>query len=394
MSEDDATMTMPQDEATVHAVIKMAAAAIPRHPVQQLVVDQSIKRVDIPGKGHGLITTRSFELNEQVLFVNKPLLSCLGDEWVRTNCYFCFRTAAGNSYLGPVLCHKVNEEDLKTCDGCGVVRYCSKKCKKRAQAAFHEHECKIFATSRTLLPENIRSALRLLLQIDNGLISATDLQQLLSLQSHEQNRMNVEHDGITALVQNIKQISGTAQSIEAIRNLVCIVIANSIPMTDAMNTVIGAVLHPLPSKINNACNPNCEIRNDVSPRNSATSAPTPIYGSMSVHALRPIKADEEITISYCGPMWSISERQERFNHHFFFTCTCELCSVPESPITPGHELQVAAHFAGILADEVFVQDNPDRDGRMLRFGSPGQGTMVFLSQDADRFAVRRARHEG
>jgi hypothetical protein len=71
------------------------------------------------------------------------------------------------------------------------------------------------------------------------------------------------------------------------------------------------------SRINHSCQPN------------AQHAWNDNLGHLTIHALRDIEADREITISYIsGVSPGYAERQRRLMDAFSFGCACELCSLP------------------------------------------------------------------
>ncbi|RDX47166.1 SET domain-containing protein [Lentinus brumalis] len=68
------------------------------------------------------------------------------------------------------------------------------------------------------------------------------------------------------------------------------------------------------SRANHSCNPNTH---------PAFDTPTLTY---SLHALRPIRAGEEITITYLGnTLDQHHERQQELRELYGFTCTCKIC---------------------------------------------------------------------
>ena len=100
---------------------------------------------------------------------------------------------------------------------------------------------------------------------------------------------------------------------------------NSFTLTNPVFDSIGSVLHPKPALANHSCNPNAFVRFDVPPASSA--ADLPIGGNISVHALRPIRKDEEITISYVDTIYPFDRRQQELKERYFFTCRCDLCAL-------------------------------------------------------------------
>lgn len=92
-----------------------------------------------------------------------------------------------------------------------------------------------------------------------------------------------------------------------------IVITNMLPLgvSDSGGLFLEA------SRINHSCQPN------------AQHAWNDDLGHLTVHALRDIEADREITISYIsGVSPGYAERQRHLMDAFSFACACELCSLP------------------------------------------------------------------
>lgn len=92
-----------------------------------------------------------------------------------------------------------------------------------------------------------------------------------------------------------------------------IVITNMLPLGVSNNG--GLFLEA--SRINHSCQPN------------AQHAWNDDLGHLTVHALRDIEANREITISYIsGVSPGYAERQRHLMDVFSFACACELCSLP------------------------------------------------------------------
>ena len=71
-----------------------------------------------------------------------------------------------------------------------------------------------------------------------------------------------------------------------------------------------------------------------------------------VHAVRPIKKGEELTISYAPPLRLYAERQYYFQNTFQFACTCPRCS-PESH--SGHAHRTVEDSDKITSDIIALQ---------------------------------------
>lgn len=80
------------------------------------------------------------------------------------------------------------------------------------------------------------------------------------------------------------------------------------------NSDVGAIF-PLVARLNHSCLPNAQHAFDTK-RNL-----------MRVHAVRPIRPDEEITLSYTtgGPS---DVRKANLKQYFGFHCRCEICDLP------------------------------------------------------------------
>lgn len=111
-------------------------------PLDQLILDQDVVVRDIPGKGRGLVATRDLMENEQMLFINKPLMLNLEDAWLRDTCYQCLRTFAKNAENASGKYQRLKMFSLKNCQQCKVVKYCSKACQKLSWHAHHKYECR------------------------------------------------------------------------------------------------------------------------------------------------------------------------------------------------------------------------------------------------------------
>lgn len=67
------------------------------------------------------------------------------------------------------------------------------------------------------------------------------------------------------------------------------------------------------SRVNHSCGPNAFFSWNES------------LHRMTIHAIVDIPADEEITVSYVFPFFSLEHRQELFREHYGFYCDCPAC---------------------------------------------------------------------
>ncbi|KAK4692657.1 hypothetical protein P7C71_g4588, partial [Lecanoromycetidae sp. Uapishka_2] len=124
-----------------------------------------------------------------------------------------------------------------------------------------------------------------------------------------------------------------------------IVKTNALPC--GRNSVIGGI-YPTICLINHSCLPNAHNN-----WNSDTKCET-------IHAIRNIKAGEEITICYdkCGPS---NARRTFLKNEFGFDCNCSLCSLPlpELQTSDARRLQIQ-HLDEAIGDSNCVMNRPDK----------------------------------
>lgn len=179
-----------------------------------------------------------------------------------------------------------------------------------------------------VIPGSVRAPMRLLLQLDNNLLPIDEKKQLFDMCSHQDeiSKEQGQWRGFMGLANVVKKYSNTAQPIDVVHKIACTVMTNSLPLHDPSHSLIGEILHPLLGLINHDCEPNVDLRCDVSRSYSATSAPNPILGSISIQATQLLKVGDEITLSYTQNSLTTAERQEFLRGRYFFDCTCKLCT--------------------------------------------------------------------
>jgi hypothetical protein len=302
---------------------------------ENLVIKEHVQCVDIPGRGRGLVTTRAFAANEQVLYINQPLSVNVHDVQLPHRCYYCLDL------------ERDREKPLLRCSKCKEVKYCSEECQKLSWERRHKYECKLIRKYNDRgegVKTHHRAAICLVRSIEHSRFSPQDNADLLALESHQAD-IRKEGDGwasFTSHASTIKEYTGTTLDSDLVHKLMCILMTNCLCLYDENRTRIGTVLHPLAAKINHSCQPNVYIRTDVSPGMSRAANPKPLLGSISIHAIRPIAAGEEITLlSQCfmgEPLPLKETRQVELQSRYFFTCDCTLCTAPGLPTSDDTEL--------------------------------------------------------
>lgn len=153
-------------------------------------------------------------------------------------------------------------------------------------------------------------------------------------------------------------------------------------------------LHPTTALLNHSCDPNAFVRFDVSPESHHPGRADP--GNISIHALRDISKDEEITISYVDTTLPFESRQSELRQRYFFTCLCDLCAVGPDTFRDLLPFQVSAELteAGQEADKLLLDVSTERDMEHARIGDIHEA-MVKLGRTGwpiHRFPSPRLRH--
>jgi hypothetical protein len=291
------------------------------------VLPAGVERRSIPGRGNGLFATKTFAPQDQIVFVQRPLLSAIDTSHLPTTCYACLRPSDAEIVTSST--SEAQGVELKTCTGCRAVRFCKKACQRVAWKAYHKHECPIFQRLQPrTLPSTVRAILRLLLQREHDSLPAGDWTQLFTLESHQEELSEAggeKWQNIFLMTKALKTYSGTSIAIDQIVQLCCILMVNSFTLTTPTFDPIGVVLHSLPALINHSCDPNAIVRFDMSDSVQLTPLPKVHHGSISVHALRPIDAGDELRITYIDAAADRTRRRSELSERYFFFCDCARC---------------------------------------------------------------------
>jgi hypothetical protein len=149
----------------------------------------------------------------------------------------------------------------------------------------------------------------------------------------------------------------------------------SIFQTNCMELGKGAAIFPNAARFNHCCNPN------------ACFTWNPRIEQETIHAMRDIEKDEEITISYCDIAHDKASRQWELKH-YGFCCDCPACSGDESDAQSfaaksasnrfrlmelGEELKDIEHTEGgvklverLLENIKLLKEEGDNSGRLGR----------------------------
>ena len=350
--------------------------AVAESHIEQTLLDAGVEKRAIGDRGNGLFAGREFSAQEQIVFIQQPLISALEAAQLQRTCYTCFRS-------DDTQIESTNDSstvNLKTCTGCRLVRFCNKNCQRTAWKSYHKHECPIFAALQPrVLPGTVRGVLRLLLQRQHGILPEDDWDELLTLESHQTKLSEAggtKWENLFLMVQALKKYSNTKESIDTLVQICCIMMINSFTLTNATMDPIGVALHPLPALINHSCDPNAFIRFDMSTSTPASPPPKIHHGSISVHALRPIKAGEELRITYYDALVDRERRQSILRDRYFFHCDCPRC---EREVSSNLDATDASAQAILAAKEILQSSSAHPTVALGPYLSKFQSSLRSLS---------------
>lgn len=160
--------------------------------------------------------------------------------------------------------------------------------------------------------ETIRKGTRILCEepiITLPQVAPLDHPQLLTSISQQVDGLSEHQRDIFLSMHNIHPYSNAAERYLGIIRTV------SLPMEDSNGNDTGGVFLEA-SRINHACDNNAQKHWNSNIRRH------------TVHALRDIEKDEEITVHYIGVHGKREARQAALKAKFNFVCSCRLCSLP------------------------------------------------------------------
>uniref|UniRef100_A0A8D3CQN4 [histone H3]-lysine(4) N-trimethyltransferase n=1 Tax=Scophthalmus maximus TaxID=52904 RepID=A0A8D3CQN4_SCOMX len=324
-----------------------------------------LERFVSPGKGNGLRATAGVRRGE-LLFSAEPLASCVSNRVRGDVCHRCF----------------TRRETLLRCSQCKTARYCNITCQKQAWSV-HKRECKCL---RGLLPRVPTDSVRLAARLIFALFSPSkgSSKELYTLEEHESRKSFLcecfESNGsagmyfpcvcqcqsrreslfvlnlflhiartylgiffiylyffadLTSMSEQKKQgLSQLASMLELYLrqeapdlaqemtsslppscreplSLIAKVTCNCFTVSDGELQEIGVGLYPSLSLLNHDCRPNCVMVFEGT--------------KLQLRAVRDIKPEEELTISYIETLSLTEDRQRQLEEQYHFTCHCQRC---------------------------------------------------------------------
>ncbi|KAK2868076.1 hypothetical protein FQN49_003181 [Arthroderma sp. PD_2] len=264
------------------------------------------------GAGMGLFATSTICVGRQVCNLPATFSTVLNTERLADTCSNCFSTSP---FSANVMADA--QLDLKFCSGCRVVKYCHKGCQAENWSAIHKYECAIYKKLHPrILPVNSRAVLRIIkLRNSKKLDALQDMEMFDKLRSHvkeisESNKEQYERIMLCAKAE--KEYSETDLDLETIAEYFAKLEINSFSFTTPFGDVMGLCIQPFACLINHSCNPNAVVGFDE--------------GDITIKAIRKIKSDEQIFISYIDNTNPFDIRQKELAERYYFTCNCSKCA--------------------------------------------------------------------
>ncbi|KAG4432714.1 hypothetical protein IFR05_011814, partial [Cadophora sp. M221] len=253
--------------------------------------------------GTGLAATSPLTPGSLIIKLHTPNLLLVEKDSLQNVCSFCI----------------LERPSLKRCSGCKIPYYCSTACQNRHWKEIHSRECKLLKKLPDVPPTAVRALIVMLLS--NGKEGDGDEERgWKGLESHVGELKGDVKKWEEIFLQaraGVEFTKAGAERIEEAIRWLCVLSTNAFRITLPDNTPVGLCFSPTLARANQSCTPNAFIVFDSR--------------TVSLQALRPIKKDEEIFISYIDPTEDVSLRQSRLKQRYFFTCKCTRCENNENP---------------------------------------------------------------
>lgn len=284
--------------------------------------DLNIAQSSIPQAGSGVFATANIEQNKLVYFSDNPLVRCTTLE--ETNlvcCDWCCEMDNMNMINAIGMISRMpcaDNPDMRKCKSCGGVSYCSRVCLEKAWEASHCAHCDPELISRVeVLKPEMKLTSRLLFGIQSGHISKLKFSQFNLLPNERWTGKDPilltdpQLGDMMKKAELLKRISSSSLHLKEIAELLGRVATNLKWLDTSCGGRICAALDILTSLVNHSCTPNIWlIWNN---------------GRIEARALKPIKAGEELFVSYVNPLnWVLKRQIALFKEHHF-VCNCPKC---------------------------------------------------------------------
>ncbi|CAD6206318.1 unnamed protein product [Miscanthus lutarioriparius] len=270
--------------------------------LQRELAGRGLAVASIPGKGRGLIATRTFFPGDVVLN-QEPYVSTPNKILVGSSCDHCFTSGK-----------------LRKCSMCQVTWYCGSDCQKE-EWKLHQLECRAMAAltedRKRMLTPTIRLMVRLVLKRklqNEKVIPSSSIDNYNLVDALESHISKVDENQLVLYAQMANLVSLIVPLIELdlqeIAHTLSKFACNAHTICDPELRPLGTGLYHVISIINHSCVPNAVLIFDGR--------------TAYVRALQPIGKDEEVSISYIETA-AVTKKRHNDLKQYFFTCTCPRC---------------------------------------------------------------------
>ncbi|CAN6303777.1 unnamed protein product [Urochloa humidicola] len=270
--------------------------------LQHELAGRGLAVASIPGKGRGLVASRTFFPGE-VIISQEPYVSTPNKILVGSSCDHCYASS-----------------NLKKCSFCRVTWYCSSDCQKE-EWKLHQLECRAMAAltedRKKMLTPTIRLMVRLVLKRklqNEKAIPSSGIDNYYLVDALESHIAEVDENQLVLYAQMANLVNLVFSSLELdlkeIAHTFSKFACNAHTICDPELRPLGTGLYPVISIINHSCVPNAVLIFDGR--------------TAYVRALQPIGKDEEVSISYIETA-AVTKKRQNDLKQYFFTCSCPRC---------------------------------------------------------------------
>ncbi|WVQ83738.1 hypothetical protein IAT38_005882 [Cryptococcus sp. DSM 104549] len=316
----------------------------------------------VPGRGRGLVASRSFKPGNRILRTSPPT-AVLSTQHILSTCSGCFLTAqekelllAGASGTGGAK-GAGKPVKLNRCSGCKTLHYCSREC-QLADWPSHKPECTALKRLRGMYlktypsragdegdvrwagPDGVRALGRMCWgrvreRGSNGGKDGLWWKRIAAMESHTKTLPEPELMQLGQQVQHLAHYLQAGVALQAgedettlepadmrsfgfagvgeVMDLCSALKVNSFTLSSPSLAPIGVASSPLLALANHSCAPNAVV---VFPKGGKT---------MDVVAISDISPGEEILTAYIDVSTPYHARQAELLERYAFRCDCELC---------------------------------------------------------------------
>ncbi|XP_078080222.1 histone-lysine N-methyltransferase Smyd1-like isoform X2 [Mustelus asterias] len=261
---------------------------------------EKVEVFNTDGKGRGLKLKQEL-LSGDVVFAEPAYAAVVFDNLIYQVCHSCFKKQA----------------KLQRCGQCKFAHYCDRTCQKAAWAE-HKNECVAIRNYGKPTNETVRLASRILWRMarEEDIVTADRLSSLMDLQDHVDDLSEEEKAQLATDVEVLRSYwhpNNQHFDSQSLSHIFGVINCNGFTISDQRGLqAVGVGIFPNLCLINHDCWPNCTVILN--------------NGKIELRTIQPIKAGEELTVSYVDFLNLSADRRNQLKKHYYFDCTCEHCT--------------------------------------------------------------------